>query len=81
MTPGSYQGLERGGVLASAADPAVLTSRIAMDLAVRALEGADYEVHVAPELKVIDKDAMATWDSSTTLAPEDWTPQFQVQAQ
>jgi len=81
MTPGTFQGVEQGSVLASAADPAVLTSRIAMDLAIRALEGKQHEVHVAPELKVIDQEALATWDSTSTLAPNGYKPEFSTAAQ
>lgn len=76
MTPGTHTGLQDGTVLAAAADPAVLTSRIATDLAVRALEGQEFEVHVAPALQVIDQAALSTWDTWTTLAPDDWSAQF-----
>lgn len=80
MTPGSYQGIENGSVLAAAADPAVLTSRISVDLAVRALEGAEFATHVAPALDVVDAANIATWNRSTTLAPDDWQPVFSFQA-
>lgn len=76
MTPGTYDGIEAGSVLASAADPAVLTARIATDLAVRALEGKDLHVHVAPPLEVIDKAQLDSWDSTTTLAPDSWDTEF-----
>ena len=81
MTPGTYAGIEQGSVLASAADPAVLTSRIAIDQAVRALEGQAYDVHVAPDLEVVDGALLPTWDRTTTLAPNDWKPEFSVQGQ
>ncbi|GAB3196121.1 TMAO reductase system periplasmic protein TorT [Nocardioides hungaricus] len=80
MTPGTYSGIQTGSVLAAAADPAVLTSRIATDLAIRALEKQDFDLHVAPALKVIDKDALKSWDSTTTLAPTDWTAEFSYSA-
>jgi protein TorT len=79
MTPGSYQGIENGIVLAAAADPAVLTSRISVDLAVRALQKAEYATHVAPELTVVDSANFSTWNRSTTLAPDDWQPTFSYQ--
>lgn len=80
MTPGTYSGLQSGSVLAAAADPAVLTARIATDMAIRALEGQDYDMHVAAALEVIDKEALETWDTTTTLAPADWTAEFSYSA-
>lgn len=80
MTPGTYQGIQTGSVLAAAADPAVLTARVATDLAIRALEGQEHEMHVAPALLVIDKEALETWDSTTTLAPDDWSAKFSYTA-
>ncbi|WP_459969790.1 TMAO reductase system periplasmic protein TorT [Nocardioides pyridinolyticus] len=80
MTPGTYSGIQSGSVLASAADPAVLTSRIATDLAIRALEEQEFDLHVAPALQVIDKGALESWDSTTTLAPTDWSAEFSYSA-
>ncbi len=80
MTPGTYQGIQNGTVQAAAADPTVLTSRIAVDQAVRALEGAKFDIHVSAALGAVDAANLSTWDRSTTLAPDDWKPVFSVQA-
>ena len=48
MTPGVYTGIKRGFILAAPADSMVVQGRIAMDQAVRILEGKDYIKHVGP---------------------------------
>ena len=47
--------IKRGRVMAAPTDSAVIQGRIAIDQAVRILEGKDYLKHVGPELYVIDK--------------------------
>ena len=34
--------------------------------------------HIGPKLFVVEKDDYAAFDKSTTLAPKDWKPVFQV---
>ena len=69
FTPGVDQGISRGRILAAPTDSPVIQGRIAIDQAVRILEGAGYEKHVGPALYVVTADNHADFDSSSTLAP------------
>lgn len=78
FTPGVYEDIKRGRVLAAPTDSAVIQGRIAIDQAVRILEGKDYHKHVGPEIYVIDKSNIDTFDYSSSLAPMNWKPVFSV---
>ena len=79
FTPGVDQGISRGQILAAPTDSPVIQGRIAIDQAVRVLEGAEYERHVGPALYVVTADNHADFDSSSTLAPAGFTPVFRVE--
>lgn len=78
FTPGVEQGLKRGQIVAAPTDSTVLQGRIAVDLAVRALEGKPFEKHVGPSLYVVNQDNLADFDPTSTLAPEGFKPVFKV---
>jgi periplasmic protein TorT len=79
FTPGVDQGIRRGQILAAPTDSAVIQGRVAIDQAVRILEGKDYLKHVGPALYVIDKSNIETFDRSSSLAPDDFKPTFSVE--
>jgi len=78
FTPGVAQGLKRGQILAAPTDSTVLQGRIAVDIAIRALEGKDYEKHVGPALYIVDTENLKDFDPSSTLAPNGFKPVFRV---
>lgn len=78
-TPGVHQGIRRGQILAAPTDSTVIQGRIAVDQAVRILEGEDYEKHVGPELFVVSQDNVEDFDTSSTLAPSGFRPVFRVE--
>lgn len=78
-TPGVHQGIRRGQILAAPTDQTVIQGRVAVDQAVRILEGKSYHKHVGPELFVVSQDTVGGFDSSTTLAPDGYKPVFRVQ--
>jgi protein TorT len=78
-TPGVDQGIRRGQILAAPTDSPVIQGRIAIDQAVRILEGKDYLKHVGPALKVVSQDDIKTFDTGSTLAPDGFTPIFRVE--
>jgi periplasmic protein TorT len=80
FSPGVYEGLQRGDILAAPSDSPVIQARIAVDLAVRALEGRDHEVHVGPQLYTVDTDNVEDFPRSTTLPPDGFSPVFRVDA-
>lgn len=80
FTPGTLTGIERGTIAAAPTDGTVLQGRIAIDQALRALEGEDFFIHVGPKLVLVTAESLPTFDRNTTLAPDDWTPVFSVKA-
>ncbi|MCR9122455.1 MAG: TMAO reductase system periplasmic protein TorT [Phyllobacteriaceae bacterium] len=78
-TPGVDQGIRRGQILAAPTDSTVIQGRIAIDQAVRILEGEEYEQHVGPALYVVTQDSHADFDPSSTLAPDGFRPVFRVE--
>lgn len=78
FTPGVYQNIKRGRLLAAPTDSAVIQGRVAIDQAVRILEGKDYLKHVGPALYMIDSANIDTFDYASSLAPPDFKPTFIV---
>ena len=78
-TPGVDQGIRRGQILAAPTDSPVIQGRIAIDQAVRILEGKDYLKHVGPALKVVSKDDVKDFNTESTLAPDGFKPIFRVE--
>ncbi|GGO62837.1 monosaccharide ABC transporter substrate-binding protein, CUT2 family [Roseovarius pacificus] len=78
-TPGVDQGIRRGQVLAAPTDSTVIQSRIAVDQAVRILEGKGVTQHVAPQIFIINKDNVDIVDMNAVLAPGDFRPIFTVE--
>ncbi len=78
FTPGVYDNIKKGAVLAAPTDSAVIQGRVAIDQAVRILEGKDYIKHVGPKLYVINSSNIGSFDYPSSLAPADYKPDFTV---
>lgn len=78
FTPGVYQGIKRSQILAAPTDSTVIQGRVAIDQAVRALEGKDFTKHVGPQLYVIDETNVDSFDRDAALAPDGFKPTFTV---
>lgn len=78
MTPGVFEGIERGFITAAPADSMVIQGRIAVDQAVRALQGLELEQHVGPEIFVVDQSNIATVKRDAILPPANFKPVFSV---
>ena len=78
FTPGVYENIKAGRVLAAPTNSAVIQGRISIDQAVRILEGKPYLKHVGPKIYVIDKSNINTFDYTSSLAPANWKPVFTV---
>jgi protein TorT len=78
FTPGVYQNIKRGRLLAAPTDSAVIQGRVAIDQAVRILEGKDYKKHVGPALYVIDSNNIDSFHYESSLAPPSFKPTFIV---
>lgn len=73
--------LNRGDILGFATQYPVLEGRIAIDMAVRALEGAPLMTFAKPIPDMIAKGTVDQIDMTQVLAPADWTPVYSVTAQ
>jgi len=78
FTPGVFQGINRGQILAAPTDSPVIQGRVAVDIAVRTLEKKDFLKHVGPKLYVIDDSNVKTFDRNSSLAPDNFKPTFSV---
>jgi protein TorT len=78
FTPGVYEDIKRGRVLAAPTDSAVVQGRVAIDQAVRILEGKPFHKHVGPAIYVIDKSNINSFDYASSLAPQNYRPVFSV---
>lgn len=78
MTPGVYEGIARGRILASPADSMVIQGRFAIDQAVRLLEGKELVKHVGPKIFVVDGDNHKKVKFEDILPPAAFKPVFSV---
>lgn len=78
MTPGVYEGIKRGFIKAAPADSMVIQGRIAIDQAVRVLEGKDYQKHVGPKIFVVDSSNIDKTPKTDILPPDGYKPVFNV---
>jgi len=78
FTPGVYENIKAGRVMAAPTDSAVVQGRVSIDQAVRILEGKPYLKHVGPKIYMIDKSNINSFDYASSLAPADWKPVFTV---
>jgi protein TorT len=78
ITPGVYEGIERGRILASPADSMVVQGRVAVDQAIRALEGKDVPKHVGPKIFVVDSSNIKKVKLEDILPPTSFKPTFSV---
>jgi protein TorT len=79
FTPGVYEGIKRGRIMAAPTDSAVIQGRVAVDQAVRILEGKEFQKHVGPALYVIDSNNVNSFDRDSSLAPDGFKPEFSVE--
>jgi protein TorT len=78
MTPGVYQGIASGRILAAPADSMVIQGRVAIDQAVRLLEGKDVTRHVGPKIFVVDPANYKSIRVEDILPPTSFKPTFEV---
>ncbi len=81
FTHGVYRGIKRGTVLAAPTDHPVLQGRLAVDMAVRLLDGVLVERHAGPVIEVVDPDSLERLRLEESLAPAWFKPQFSLQAE
>ena len=91
-TPGMHIFLKRGAVAMAPSDQMVTQARVAIDQAVRLLEQKEMSTggrpeyngtgrlieHAQPPFIIVTPETVAEFDTSTTLAPDGWIPEFSV---
>jgi protein TorT len=91
-TPGMHIFLKRGSVAMAPSDQMITQARIAIDQAVRLLEGKKMATggrpefnnsehlteHAQPRRIIVTPETVDEFDTSTTLAPKTWVPIFSV---
>lgn len=70
--------MNNGDILGFATQWPVMEGRIAIDLAVRALEGKELIDYIYTKPVVITKETAGSIDMSAVLAPADWQPVYKV---
>lgn len=78
MTPGVYQGLKAKAIEAAGSAPVVLTARIMLDSAVRALEKKVEFTDIGTLGQVYTQADIGTLQADTVLAPASFKPVFKL---
>ncbi|MFE0019342.1 TMAO reductase system periplasmic protein TorT [Mesorhizobium sp. NPDC059054] len=78
FTHGTFREINRGKVVAAPTDSPPLQGRIAVDQAIRAIEGTLRYRHVGPPVEVIDRKNVHSLDVERSLAPAWFKPTFEV---
>ena len=79
FTHAVFRGIKRGRILAAPTDFPVLQGRLAIDQAVRVLEGTLEHPHAGPEIRMVTPETVDEIGTSGSLAPASFTPTFTVE--
>ncbi|MCA1494237.1 TMAO reductase system periplasmic protein TorT [Ensifer sp. NBAIM29] len=71
--------IRSGKVTATVTESPVMEARIAVDLAVRILEGKEHHNHLSPTMTVVTSANIGDLDLTRTFAPSDWSPVYSVE--
>jgi protein TorT len=68
--PATISGIAADRIFAAVNDQPVVQARIAVDLAVRAIEGRPFLADIRPAVEIIDRSNVETFDRSTVMPPQ-----------
>ena len=74
-----YRGLARGRILAAPTDSPVVQGRLALEMAVRALEGSLTVRHAGPPISIVTPDTVGNAIAESSLAPASFVPVFTLE--
>lgn len=77
-TPETEAGLRNGAIKAIATDYTAAQARVAVDQLIRILEKKPVMLDVDTSFAIIDAETVKTYDRDLSLAPQGWTPYFEV---
>ncbi|MGL4296477.1 MAG: TMAO reductase system periplasmic protein TorT [Aestuariivirga sp.] len=78
FTHGTYRAIKRGKVIAAPTDSPVMQGKLAVDQAIRALEGSLSTRHAGPAIRIIDQSSIDHLRDDESLAPAWFRPTFEV---
>jgi protein TorT len=78
VSHGVYRGIKRSRILAAPTDFAVMQGRLAIELAVRAIEGSLTIRHAGPRIVTLTPDNIDQIGTEESLAPAAFVPVFEV---
>lgn len=78
FAPAVHRGIQREVIAAAPSDVPGLQARLAVDVAVRALEKKPHPKHLSAAIQLIDSSNVGKIDLSGSLAPEGFRPIFSV---
>jgi protein TorT len=78
MTHAVYRGIRRGRIIAAPSDHPILQGRLALEQAVRAIEGKLELTHAGPEIRVFTQETLLKEPMRETLAPPTFVPVFEL---
>lgn len=78
VSHGVYRGIKRGRILAAPTDFAVLQGRLAVEFAVRAIEGKLTIRHAGPRIVTLTPENIDSIGTAESLAPASFVPVFKV---
>lgn len=79
VSHGVYRGIKRGRILAAPTDFAVLQGRLAVEMAVRAIEGKLTIHHAGPRIVALTPANIESIGTGESLAPASFVPVFRVE--
>lgn len=79
MTPAVLRGIKRGKILAAPDDFPVLQGKLAIEQAVRAIEGSLKVRHAGPKIETVTDESVIGIDQSGTVAPASFVPVFEME--
>ena len=79
MTHGVYRALRRGRILAAPTDLPVLQGKLAIEMAVRAVEGKLEIRHAGPQIRLLTPHNIDKIGTENLFAPPDFAPAFVVE--
>ena len=76
LSPGTEAGVRNGTMMATLTDSATMLMKVAINGALKLLEGKEKYVDAVPGFAVLDKDTIKDYDPLTSVAPDGWRPIF-----
>ena len=78
MSHAVFRGIRRGRILAAPTDFPIMQGKLAIEMAVRAIEGTLETRHAGPRIMLVTPDMVGNTDLAETLAPASFIPVFEL---